>query len=256
LPRFNTSARKISSACRRRGKVHPKLSYLQKDAAFEGDEHLVARTDCELNYTRRKSFRFVKRLSCITLNVDHVDSRRSAIFRQTRSRVYVTLGFLLLIYIYQFFLGSDTSAIGVKSFRSAHGYHARGLEERLDRSPLSTFLESNGLDNSRTIFLTIASKEYIEQMVNFRTSLAEWKLGNNYVVLCLDVECLQGAKEYDILAYDGYIMTAEEAAGDWHIPVARLKVHPLYNKINDSLPPTLTCWTEGIISSSSTATYI
>ena len=74
--------------------------------------------------------------------------------------------------------------------------------------------------------MTIASKHYIQQMINFKTSLQKWDLDRCFLVLCLDRECLQAAKENGIMGYDGYLMTPEEAAGDWHVPVARLKVFP------------------------------
>jgi|SRR5579862_1694630 len=92
---------------------------------------------------------------------------------------------------------------------------------------LSAFLESKGLDNSRTIFLTIASNSYLEPMINFRRSLEKWSLGENYVALCLDVECVQAANAHNITAYDGYLMTAKEAQSDWHLPVGRMKVWSL-----------------------------
>lgn len=74
--------------------------------------------------------------------------------------------------------------------------------------------------------MTIASKHYIQQMINFKTSLQKWDLDRCFLVLCLDRECLQAAKENGIMGYDGYLMTPEEAAGNWHVPVARLKVFP------------------------------
>ena len=99
-----------------------------------------------------------------------------------------------------------------------------GGTSKADRIPLSTFLKSNGLDNDRTIFLTIASKEYAKQMINFKLSLEKWKLEQNYVVLCLDIDCLDVAESHNILAYARYLISEEDANGDWHIPVARIKV--------------------------------
>lgn len=70
----------------------------------------------------------------------------------------------------------------------------------------------------------------MDPIINFRTALDKFGLGQNYLVLCLDTGCFEGAEAQNILAYDGYIMSAEEAENDYHLPVARAKVR-VYNPI-------------------------
>jgi hypothetical protein len=142
------------------------------------------------------------------------------------------VGFLLLFYLHRFFSARVSSSrdIHARSVNPStdHSGHVGGqkvLDEH-DPTPLSTFLGRNGIENDKTVFLTIASQEYMPQIINFRASLRKWKLDSRYAVLCLDVECLSVSKDNGIVAYDGYIMSPEEAAGDWHVPVARLKVPP------------------------------
>lgn len=140
------------------------------------------------------------------------------------------MGFLLLFYVHRFFSARvsssrDIHARSVTPYTDNNG-HVHGQKVLDDPTPLSTFLGRNGIDNYETVFLTIASREYMPQILNFKASLKKWKLDTRYAVLCLDVECLSVSKENGIIAYDGYIMSAEEAAGDWHVPVARLKVLP------------------------------
>jgi len=152
---------------------------------------------------------------------------RHCVAFQRYARVCFAVGLLLIVCVRRFFPSVDAPGKSFEAFASqwVRPIQARGLETTFgSTTPLSSFLESHGLYNSRTIFLTMASKGYMQEIVNFRDTLAKWKLGENYVVLCLDLGCLEGAKEHGILAYDGYIMTPEEARGDWHIPVARLKV--------------------------------
>lgn len=90
--------------------------------------------------------------------------------------------------------------------------------------PLSRFLYRNGLRNDSTIFVTMASKEYLDAIVNFRTALDKFGIGKTYLVLCLDTECVEGAKANDVIAYGGYRMNSKEKDGDFHVPVARAKV--------------------------------
>ena len=63
-------------------------------------------------------------------------------------------------------------------------------------------------------------------MINFRTSLEKWGLERNYVVLCLDADCMQAAKAQKILAYGGYFAKAKETGGEWRTLVGGMKVDP------------------------------
>lgn len=90
--------------------------------------------------------------------------------------------------------------------------------------PLTQFLVSNGVGTDRTLFISMASEAYIEPMINFKVGLEKFNLGENLFVLCLDTPCLEAAKQHRILAYDGYLMNEMEAQGDWHHPIARVKV--------------------------------
>jgi len=123
---------------------------------------------------------------------------------------------------------------------------ANPVETELD--PFSAFLESHGIDNNRTLFVTMASKQYIEPIINFNVALKRWNRDKNYVVLCLDIECLQAAEVHDFLAYGGYLMRDTEVGHDWHPSVARMKVaSPSYNS-DYSLLPTSISLMEGTIS--------
>jgi hypothetical protein len=106
--------------------------------------------------------------------------------------------------------------------------------------PLSSFLQSRGIGNERTVFLSMASKDYIEPVINFKKQLDKFTLGGDYVVLCLDNECLDAMGNNSILGYGGYLLTESDAKEDWHIPIARMKViHPQLRKVNlISLQPT------------------
>jgi len=106
----------------------------------------------------------------------------------------------------------------------------------IDPTPLSTFLRNTGIGTDRTLFVTIASKSYIEPMINFKIALDKWNLGGNYVVLCLDIECAQAAESSNIIAFDGYFMSGKESKGDWHFPIARIKV-PSRNFSSDHSSP-------------------
>lgn len=94
-----------------------------------------------------------------------------------------------------------------------------------DPTPLSTFLRNKGLENNRTLFVTMASEYYINSIINFKIALDKWNLGKEYVVLCLDIECVRASEAHEVIAYDGYIRYRNETNGDWHLPVARMKVH-------------------------------
>ena len=52
------------------------------------------------------------------------------------------------------------------------------------------------------------------------------------MVLCLDRECVEAAELHDIHAYTRYLMSANEAGDDWHLPVARIKVIQIFNVVN------------------------
>lgn len=172
---------------------------------------------------RRESTMYFPRLPIIADG-----SRRSAVFRPSRATTIIAVGFLLLFYLHHFFSARVSSSRDIHA-RSVTPYndnnrHVHSQKVFDDPTPLSTFLCRHGLDNDETVFLTIASKEYMPQTLNFKASLKRWKLDRRYAVLCLDVECLSVSKENGIVAYDGYIMSPEEAKGNWHVPVARLKV--------------------------------
>ena len=70
----------------------------------------------------------------------------------------------------------------------------------------------------------MATEGYVDPIVNFRMALDKFGLGQNCIILCLDQGCVERAKQHNIVAYDGYIMTSEEVGGDYHVPVARAKV--------------------------------
>lgn len=74
----------------------------------------------------------------------------------------------------------------------------------------------------------MASERYIDLIINFKTALDKWNLGENYVVLCLDIECVRASEAHKIIAYDGYIRSRNETNVDWHLPVARMKVYTLH----------------------------
>jgi hypothetical protein len=93
-----------------------------------------------------------------------------------------------------------------------------------DFSSLADFLQSRGLGNDKTLFVTIASKQYVDPMINLKYALDMWGLGEQYVVLCLDHECVHGAESHKIHAYTRYLMNAKEDGDDWHTLVARIKV--------------------------------
>jgi len=77
-------------------------------------------------------------------------------------------------------------------------------------------------------------------MINFNVALKRWGLERNYMVLCLDVECVQAAEADDFLAYDGYFMRETEVGHDWHASVARMKVtSPPYNSDFSLLPTSI-----------------
>jgi len=61
-------------------------------------------------------------------------------------------------------------------------------------------------------------------MINFKLGLDRWGLGEQFLVLCLDHECVKAAEANNIHAYGRYITTAKEEDDDWHTPVARIKV--------------------------------
>ena len=98
-----------------------------------------------------------------------------------------------------------------------------GTPYRGHGGPLSAFLHEHGIQNDRTLFVTMANKAYVDPMVNFKWGLDIFHLGNDYLVLCLDQACLEQAAQYDILAYDGFI----EEGVNWHQQIARIKVPSL-----------------------------
>jgi len=143
-------------------------------------------------------------------------------------------------------IGRLSSFDNVANATEPISYITSPVETELD--PFSAFLKSHGIDNNRTLFVTLASKQYIEPMINFNVALKRWNRDKNYVVLCLDIECLQAAEAHDFLAYDGYFMRDTEVGHDWHASVARMKV-PSPSYISDySLLPTSISLTEGSIS--------
>jgi hypothetical protein len=100
--------------------------------------------------------------------------------------------------------------------------------EDQETTPLSNYLRRGGIGPNRTLFITMASRKYIEPMINFKRSLDRWNEGRNYIVLCLDRECVDAGIANGIHAFDGYLQTTSEAEGDWHHPVARMKVCPTH----------------------------
>lgn len=90
--------------------------------------------------------------------------------------------------------------------------------------PLSTYLRSHGVYPDQTIYVTMASKGYIESAINFKRQLDKFSLGGRFIVLCVDLECVEVMSNHSILGYDGYLQTESEAQDDWHLPIARMKV--------------------------------
>ena len=115
--------------------------------------------------------------------------------------------------------------------------------------PLSRFLYRSGLRNDKTVFVTMATKDYLDSIINFRTALDKFGLRQNYLILCLDTECLEGARSNDIIAYGGYLMSGEESDGDFHMPVARAKVRVPNPIVSD-------CSWRPILTSSTAATTL
>lgn len=95
--------------------------------------------------------------------------------------------------------------------------------------PLSAFLRSNSIGTDKTVFLTIADRNFIEAAIHFKTQLDKFELGETCVILCLDTDCLEAAKAQSVLAYDGYVI---REAGDWRMPVAQMKVQSPFSQIN------------------------
>ena len=129
--------------------------------------------------------------------------------------------------------------LGVFFPSSGIGSGSNGLSQDREFGPLSSFLQSKGISVNQTIYLTMASKEYIDPVINFKKQLDKFDLGDVYVVLCLDPECVDATKAHHILGFGGYLATETEAEGDWHFPIARMKVPPPTIGLNvDSLLPT------------------
>ena len=125
-----------------------------------------------------------------------------------------------------------------------------------DSLSLSGFLQSRGVSNDKTLFVTIASKKYVAPMINFKFGLDRWDLGKQYVILCLDHECVQAAESQNIHAYTGYLMSAKEEGDDWHTPVARIKVFQTSTDLTRCSSPRIsTSLIMGTISSCWTETY-
>jgi hypothetical protein len=90
--------------------------------------------------------------------------------------------------------------------------------------PLSGFLQSHRIGTDKTLFLTIADKNFLGAALHFKSQLDRQGLGDSFVILCLDDECLKGA-EGKSLAYDGFVF---RGPGDWHTPVAKMKVRIIF----------------------------
>lgn len=128
--------------------------------------------------------------------------------------------------------------------------------EDKETTPLSNYLRRGGIGPNRTLFVTMASRKYIEPMINFKYSLDRWNEGQNYVVLCLDIECVEAGRTHGIHVFDGYLQTIAEAQGDWHSPVARMKVSCHQYNVDNSLRRTSILLMEDIILSCSMVTSI
>lgn len=109
--------------------------------------------------------------------------------------------------------------------------------EDKETTPLSNYLRRGGIGPNRTLFITMASRQYIEPMINFKHALDRWNEGQNYIVLCLDIECVEAGIAHGIHAFDGYLQTITEAQGDWHYSVARMKVFQFLFDVDLSLLP-------------------
>lgn len=99
----------------------------------------------------------------------------------------------------------------------------------VDSTSLTGFLQSRGVGNDKTLFITIANKKYVDAMVNFKFALDKWDLGQQYVVLCLDQKCMEAAESHNILAFNSNLMTDDN--DEWQAPVARIKVIPISNAL-------------------------
>lgn len=69
-------------------------------------------------------------------------------------------------------------------------------------------------NRSCPLFITMADGFYIPAVRNFHLQLQNYHLHNNFIVMCLDDECVKLCKSNNILAWPGFVKTS----------VARIKV--------------------------------
>lgn len=147
--------------------------------------------------------------------------------------------------------------------RSTVSYHGRtatlktsDTDNVMDVGNLPEFLESKGVGTDRTLFLTVASDPYIESMINFKRGLDNFSLGEDYVVLCLDTQCLETARSHDIIAFGGYIVKEAEATDDWRYAIVHAKVHRHISRLISSWLPISPSLKPGTTSSLLMETFI
>ena len=77
-------------------------------------------------------------------------------------------------------------------------------------------------DISVPLFITMADTFYLPAVRNFHFQLQNYNLQNNFIVMCLDNECVKLCKSKNILAWWGFVNTS----------VARIKVSLLLSCMN------------------------
>ena len=163
--------------------------------------------------------------------MDRFKPRPPPVLRISRRLCYLLIVVVVLIIVVPFSQPRNLSSLrenwtSGKVFPSASRHSRPGNHPEGDYhgsgGPLSAFLHANGIGNDRTLFVTMANEAYIDPMVNFKWGLDIFNLGRDYLVLCLDQACLDQAKRYEVLAYDGYV----EEGLNWHHHIARMKVYP------------------------------
>jgi len=129
--------------------------------------------------------------------------------------VYLVAVFTLLNYIY-IFPHFEAYGDGLQTSSPKGAMREPLYDEGFHPQSISGFLQSQGVGPDRTLFVAMATESYIEPMVNFKWGLDKFELGGDYVVLCLDVPCLEAAHRYNILAFRGFVGKSLEGAVDWH----------------------------------------
>jgi len=165
---------------------------------------------------------------CISLcGLYLIKRRKTAVLHN--SFAYVLLVFLLITLLSrQFPRETLNSGLSTALPESLQEFSWTALETvprpKEDLRSLPGFLQSRGVGVDKTVFVTIASEKYVQSTVNFKFSLDRWGLGRQFVVLCLDDDCVREAESHGIYAYNRYATDAKERSDNWRRAVARVKV--------------------------------